>query len=168
MLALTVALAAGSLAGCARAVQLEPGPYAPDPRCGEILLALRGDRFGLREVPVTAQSTMAWGTSEAAIVLRCGVEPPGPTTDRCIGVQSGDGTQVDWINPEADSPLIPSHADREFGNWTFITYGRVPAVEIMVPARLQLEPADVLQGVARAVSRAPADRHCVGATEITG
>lgn len=163
--ALLLALTLG-LGGCASSVLVQPGPYAPDPLCGEILLALRGDRFGFPERPVTAQATMAWGTDEAAIVVRCGVEPPGPTTDRCVGVISSDGTQIDWINPEVDSPLIPSHADLTVGSWTFITYGRIPAVEVTVPAALQLEPADVLQGLALAVQRSPAERECTALTDV--
>lgn len=164
--ALTAAAAALSLSACAPAVLLRAAPYAADPICGQILLALRGDRFSFPERPVTAQSTMAWGTEDAAIVLRCGVEPPAPTTDRCLGVTSSDGTEIDWINPENDSELIPSHADLEIGSWTFITYGRAPAVEIVVPAALQIEPADVLQGVSLAVSQAPAFSECVSLTEV--
>nr|NLD39745.1 DUF3515 family protein [Actinomycetales bacterium] len=160
------AVLAGGLAGCSRPVLLDPGPAAPDPLCGDILLALRGQRFGFPEMGTTAQATMAWGDGTSAITLRCGVEPPPPTTDRCITVTGSDGTAIDWINPEPDSPLIPEHADSETGSWTFITYGRVPAVEIVVPAALQLEPADVLPGVATAVQRAPAGRECVGATDV--
>ncbi|HHW83980.1 MAG TPA: DUF3515 family protein [Actinomycetales bacterium] len=157
---------AATLTGCAQTVLLEPGPFAPDPICGDILLQLRGDKFGFQEMKTNAQATMAWGDGSNAIVVRCGVEPPPPTTDRCIGVTSSDGTQIDWINPEAGSDLVPRHADRDVGSWTFITYGREPAVELVVPSALQLEPADVLQGVALAVQRAPAYTQCVGATDV--
>ncbi|MDO5495090.1 MAG: DUF3515 family protein [bacterium] len=165
-LAAAALVSLAALGGCAGSVLLEPGPFAPDPVCGEILLQLRGDRFGLSEVSTDAQATMAWGDERNAVVVRCGVEPPPPTTDRCIEVTGSDGGRIDWINPEGDSPLIPRHADTEFGSWTFLTYGRTPAVEVVVPSALQLEPADVLQVVAPAVQRAPVERECVGATDV--
>ncbi len=50
------------------------------------------------------------------MLLRCGVEPLGPTTDRCVSV---DG--VDWVIDESDAP-----------NYLFTTYGRTPAVEVLI------------------------------------
>lgn len=110
---------------------------------------------------------MAWGEVGAAVTLRCGVEPPPPTDDRCIGVVGGDGVQVDWINPEADSALQPETAEVEGGAWAFITYGRVPAIEVVVPASAGLEPASVLTAIGIAVSQAPADAACQNFTDQT-
>ena len=164
---LAATLGALSLAGCSGSVMLPVGDYAPDPTCGRILQALPGELLGLPEVRTTAQSTIAWGGPDAAVTLRCGVEPPPPTDDRCVGVVGGDGVQIDWINPEADSDLQPETANVEGGAWAFITYGRVPAVEVVVPATVALEPAAVLTALGSAVAQAPADRHCQTFTDQT-
>ncbi len=161
------ASAALALAGCAGSVHLGPGPYAPDPGCGRVIQALPSRISELSEVSTTAQSTVAWGTAGAAVTLRCGVEPPPPTDDRCIGVMGGDGVQIDWINPEAGSDLEPETARVEGGAWAFITYGRTPAIEVVVPATVAMEPADVLVAIGSAVNLAPADRACVSFTDVT-
>lgn len=153
-----------ALAGCARSVNVDAGEFAPDPICGQVILALPNQLAGLEQVPATAQSAVAWGSGE--IVVRCGVSPPPPSEDRCISVTSSAGVTVDWINPEAGSALIPPHARAESGSWTFITYGRVPAVELVVRAESGVEDQpDVLNAISLAVSHAPAERFCVGATE---
>jgi len=154
------------LAGCSPAVQLLPAPFAPDPLCATVIQGLPRDLAGFVQVSTTAQATVAWG-AEHPITLRCGVEPPPPTTDRCLTVESG-GAAVDWINPEADSPLIPSHADVVNGSWTFITYGRSPAIEVVVPAAAAVDqPTAVLVELAAAVRRTPAARFCVASTDVT-
>lgn len=154
------------LGGCTNAVHLQPGPRAPDPVCAAVIQALPGELAGLLQGSTTAQATVAWGT-DAAITLRCGVEEPPPTVDRCITVESG-GSSVDWINPEAGSPLIPAHADTEIGSWTFLTYGRSPAIEVVVPAEaVSDQPDAVLVDLASAVQRSPASRFCTSATDIT-
>jgi hypothetical protein len=56
----------------------------------------------------------AWG--DPAIVARCGVVAPGPTTDECLTVNG-----VDWVA----TPL--SDGTR------FVTYGRDPAIEVLIP-----------------------------------
>ena len=91
----------------------------------------------------------------------------GCTDDRCIGVMGGDGVQVDWINPEPESDLQPETAQQEGGAWAFITYGRVPAVELVVPASVALEPAALLTAIGPAVAQAPAERHCLTFTDQT-
>ncbi len=165
----TAALAAGALTltACSGSVLLPVGPYAPDPACGRIIQALPGELAGLPELRTTAQATIAWGEPGAAVTLRCGVEPPPPTDDRCIGVMGGDGVQVDWINPEPESDLQPETAQQEGGAWAFITYGRVPAVELVVPASVALEPAALLTAIGPAVAQAPAERHCLTFTDQT-
>jgi hypothetical protein len=78
---------------------------------------------GLPKRDTTAQATTAWGDPEAPIVLRCGVEPPGPTTEHCQTVETPGGPSIDWVTVE-----------NEDGSWTLTTYGRTPAVELHVPA----------------------------------
>ncbi|HEY9593736.1 MAG TPA: DUF3515 family protein, partial [Spirochaetia bacterium] len=119
---LAIAVAARLVGGCASAVPVDPATHATDPDCASLILATP-DRLGdgLDRRRTTAQATTAWG--DPAIVLRCGIEPPGPTTDRCETVTTPDGPSVDWLVVQDDQDA-----------WTFTTYGRVPAVEVLVPA----------------------------------
>lgn len=110
------------LTACATTVPVTVAPYATDPVCASVVLALPaslGD--GLEQLDTDAQATSAWGEPRSAVVLRCGVEPLGPTTDRCQSVSTPRGPTIDWVVVEDD------------GDWTFTTYGRVPAVEVVVP-----------------------------------
>lgn len=109
-------------AGCAPTVPVHVAPYATDPVCASIVLASPPSLAdGLDRVATDAQATTAWGEPGAAVVLRCGVEPLGPTTDRCQSVETPNGPTIDWVVVEDD------------GDWTFTTYGRVPALELRVP-----------------------------------
>jgi hypothetical protein len=75
------------------------------------------------------------------VVWRCGVTPPGPTTDECIEV---DG--VDWVrHPLADGS-------------SFTTYGRDPAVQVLVPDAYAPEPL-VLPPFSKVVAALPQGEH---------
>lgn len=115
------------LAGCVAAVPSTPAEHATDPRCASLILATPGHLAdGLDRRQTTAQATTAWG--DPAVVLRCGLEPPGPTTDRCETVSTPGGPSVDWL-------VLPGEGQGAAGaDWTFVTYGRVPTVEVVVPA----------------------------------
>ena len=82
---------------------------------------------GCPQRDTTAQATTAWGDPDGAVVLRCGVEPLGPTTEHCQTVETPGGASVDWVVVEGDD------------GWTFTTYGREPAVELHVPAEVAAE-----------------------------
>lgn len=145
-LALVLALV---LAGCTAAVSVAPGPGAADPVCAEVLAAVPDDLGGLEPRETTAQAAAAWG--EPAVVLRCGVEPLGPTTERCLTVETPDGVAVDWVAVPGD------------GATTYTTYGREPALELVVPAADGVPlPATLLGEVAPAVALAASTRACVG------
>ena len=179
-----VALGVGLTAGCSSAVPVSPATHATDPDCAALILATPdslGDGLGRRNT--TAQATTAWG--DPAIVLRCGVEPPGPTTERCETVSSADGPSIDWLVVQDDgtggdqgdptaNPARPPSTDP--GNtpttiptgtgtpdegatpatatdWTFTTYGRVPAVEVHVPAAVAAERSTTfLDGLGPAIA----------------
>lgn len=132
----------GLLAGCASAVPVEAATHATDPDCASLILATPdslGD--GLDRRRTTAQATTAWG--DPAIVLRCGIEPPGPTTTSCQTVTAPDGTSVDWLVVQDDAT----------DDWTFTTYGRVPAVEVHVPAAVASERSTTfLDGLGAAIT----------------
>ena len=116
------------LAGCTSAVSVKAAPHAQEPACASIVLALPDVLGDLERMDTTSQASAAWGSPTAAVVLRCGVEPLGPTTDRCVTVETPGGPSVDWVTV-AGEPDADGAAD-----WTFTTYGREPAVEVVVPA----------------------------------
>jgi hypothetical protein len=77
------------------------------------------------------------------------VEPLGPTTQRCETVTTANGPSVDWVvvQDDAGAPAATATAATQPGgapspgatpeaatDWTFTTYGRIPAVEVHVPA----------------------------------
>jgi hypothetical protein len=139
------------LAGCAPApVTVAPAPSASDPVCAEVLLRAPGELAGSARRTTTSQASRAWG--DPPIVLRCGVEPPGPSPERCVGIDPGPGLAVDWLALEAEA------------TWTFVTYGRLPAVEVVVPkAALPggTQPTAPLVDLAPAVAVTAAERRCL-------
>jgi len=122
-----LALGPAALAGCSSAVVVEAAPHAADPLCASVVLALPQDLDGLPRLRTTSQVTVAWGDPSDPVVLRCGVEPPGPTTDQCV-TAADEASSVDWL--AVSGPADESGA----ADWTFTTYGRSPAVEVTVPA----------------------------------
>lgn len=159
-----VGLTAVLLSGCAAPAYLDAAPDAADPVCGEVLQALPDEVGDAERRSVSSQATAAWG--EPALMLRCGIEPPGPTTDRCITVTGGAG-DVDWISVESDDPDFPEEAQRESGSWVFRTYGRVPAIEVLVPVeRAGDQPTAPLVDLSAAIEVVEPQRHCVGVTDV--
>jgi len=142
---LATALAAAAtlaLAGCAPAVALEPAADANNPRCAEVTVRLPDVVAELPERGTDAQATGAWG-DPATVLLHCGVAIPGPTTQQC---QSVNG--VDWIIDDADAP-----------NYRFTTFGRTPAVEIVLDGDA-VASSTVLADLAPAVSVLPVTGKC--------
>lgn len=173
------ALVVAAAAGCSSAVPVDPATYATDPSCAALILATPDSLgTGLGRRPTTAQATTAWG--DPAIVLRCGVTPPGPTTVRCETVSSANGPSIDWLVVQDDSGATgatsgaPSPPGGATGtpsgttgapsgatgatadaatDWTFTTYGRVPAVEVHVPAAVAAERSTTfLDGLGSAIA----------------
>jgi hypothetical protein len=114
--ALVPLLAAGLLTGCTSKVPLEPAPDATEAACADVVVHLPEEVAGQRSRETDAQGTAAWGSPDSTVLLRCGVDVPGPTTERCIGVSG-----VDWVIDDSRQPLM-----------TYTTYGRSPAVEVFV------------------------------------
>jgi hypothetical protein len=124
-------------------VAFDAAPDATDPDCAAVVVRLPDTVAGLAERETNAQATGAWG-QPASVLLRCGVEPPGPTTDRCVSV---DG--VDWIIDESDAP-----------NYLFTTYGRTPAVEVLVDNDV-VSGTTAIADLSAVVSAIPAEGGCV-------
>ncbi|MFN8077052.1 MAG: DUF3515 family protein [Kineosporiaceae bacterium] len=137
--ALAPALALLLVTGCSEGeAGLAAGPRRDDPACTRLSAALPPTVLGGSRVGDDDRGDARWGSP--AVVLGCGHTPPGPSTRACLGV---DG--VDWLvdDPEAD-PI------------RFTSYGRDPAVVVLVPARYGRERAsEALADLAGAVAGLP-------------
>lgn len=130
-------LALATLSGCAAPVEVAPAPGSTTAACAAVASAwpttvADADRVDTR--PQDA-SVAAWG--DPAIIARCGVPPLGPTTSECLRVDD-----VDWVA----EPL-------EDGT-RFTTYGREPAIEVLVPSHYAPEPL-LLPPLGEAARRSP-------------
>ncbi len=147
---MTLALTA-LVGACTPTIGVPVAADAADPLCARVVLSLPdelGDAPGLAKLRTNSQATVAWGEPGAAVTLRCGVEPPGPNTS-CQAVESGSGT-VDWI-------VLTDEA----GTWTFVTYGRDPAVEVQVPpAVAENRSTSFVADINEAVLAVPQERAC--------
>lgn len=133
---------------------LEPTPEASDPVCARTLISMPDELGGAEKRNTTTQASRAWG--DPPITVRCGVEPPGPTTDRCVTAINASGESVDWVMREIGDPEV------EENTWHFTTYGRAPAIEVIVPVEYAGTDATEILGVlGESVSRIPATRECV-------
>ncbi|WP_411283207.1 DUF3515 family protein [Lapillicoccus sp.] len=133
------------LAGCSRSVEVTVPQLASDASCTAASGAWPTTVSGLSPVDVSPQSpaVRAWG--DPAIVARCGVATPGPTTDSCLSVNG-----IDWVLTELTDGS------------KFVTYGRVPAIEVLVPRRYAPEGA-LLPVFTEAATRLPTTgNHCTG------
>lgn len=157
------------LAGCAQSVGVAVAPDAVNPDCARVVLALPetlGD--GLEQQRTTSQATSAWGSPSDPVTLRCGVEVPGPTTEQCVTMETAAGASIDWL-VRADAEPADGAQDTDSlatdpgsSDWTFVTYGRDPAVEVHVPAAVVAERStSFLDALSTAVSQVEATRSCV-------
>jgi hypothetical protein len=145
-----VLLAAVPLLGaCSPTISVDAAPDAADPACAAVMLALPDVLAGdLAKAQTTAQATAAWGEAGAAVTLRCGVTPPGPSPD-CQQVEAPGGT-IDWIVQAGDD-----------GTWRFTTYGREPAVEVLVPPTVTAgHSTSFIADLAQAVGQVEATKTC--------
>ena len=146
------------LVGCTPAVVLDAAKDAANPACAPTMVRLPDTVGELAARETDAQSTAAWG-QPAFVLLRCGVPSPAPTaTLPCITV---DG--IDWLRDDSNDP-----------NFVFTTYGRAPAVEVIIDSDGDpgvtndgVSGFDVLSELAASVSEIPADRACVS-PEVAG
>lgn len=135
-------LTAIALSGCSATVVLDPADDANNPKCAEVSVRLPdaiGD-FGKRST--NAQATGAWG-NPTAIVLRCGL--PAVTVSTLTCVTSSD---IDWLVDPSKAP-----------SYRFITFGRSPAVEVIVDSE-KVSGATALDAVAAAVSQIQPTKTC--------
>lgn len=145
-------LAAGAIAmalsGCTTDVPMEPAADANNPACADVIVRLPSSVDGNDRRYTNAQSTGAWG-DPASVLLYCGIEPSGPTTDSCVTVKG-----VDWIIDDSRDPLF-----------RFEAYGRSPGVEVVVDAEKGVSGTNVIMELSGSVSKLPQVRKCTSVTD---
>lgn len=146
-IALTALTLTVSLSGCAGTVPMEPAKGANDPACADVIVRLPSTVAGLDKRSTNAQATGAWGTP-AAVQLRCGIEPSGPTTDTCVSVNG-----VDWIIDSTKAPL-----------YRFEAYGRTPGLEVFVDSD-RVSGTTAVTDLSAVAKVLPQTRHCVGVAD---
>lgn len=145
-----------ALVGCAPTVALPVAEDAANPLCARVIVALPGTVAGLEARETDAQGTGAWG-SPAGVILRCGVAAPDPTSSECLPVGG-----VDWIRDDSKDP-----------DFTFTTYGRTPAVEVLIDSDGDPEVDDdgvsgleALTDLASAIALIPQDGKCISLADV--
>ena len=138
------------LVACSPAVPMTPAQDATNPLCADVIVRLRTvPAIDSHERRTTdAQATAAWG-SPAAILLRCGIPVPGPTTLQCATVKG-----IDWLRDDSGAP-----------NYVFTTYGRDPAVEVIVNGE-EASGTEALIALSNAVGSIPATRACTNPDDV--
>lgn len=137
------------LQGCAPTVRLEAAPLANTVECANMMVRLPDQLAELPRRDVDAQSTAAWG-DPVAIIVRCGLEKPGPSTLPCVTV---DG--VDWLIDESNRP-----------DYVFRTFGLDPSTEVIIDSQVVsgTQVLDELSGPVASQSEPVAA--CVDATDV--
>lgn len=144
-----VALGFITLQGCAPTVRLEAAPEANAVECANMMVRLPDDLAGLERRSVNAQSTAAWG-DPTAVIVRCGLPKPPPSTLPCASV---DG--VDWLIDDSDRP-----------RYVFRTYGLDPSTEVIVDSEV-VSGTEVLDELSGAVASQSAPvAKCLDVTDV--
>lgn len=143
-------LAALALTSCASPVQVDAAPDAANAKCAPTMIALpeKINEEQLRET--TSQATAAWG-DPSSIIVRCGVNPPPPTTDPCASVNG-----VDWLINQIEGT----------NNWRATTYGREPALEVVFNLD-KVSSSTVLVDLAQPVAQLPQVAKCLNVQDTT-
>jgi len=142
------------LTGCLPIVSLPAADGANDPGCAEVSVRLPDSIDALPRRETDAQATGAWG-DPVAVILRCGVDVPGPSTLPCIEIP---GTGVFWLRDDSEAP-----------HYLFTSYGRDPAVAVEIDSDL-IAPGIALDELSSAVVFAPGNgRECLDLEDtVTG
>jgi hypothetical protein len=137
------------LGGCAPIVALKPAANANDPDCAAVIVRLPDTVSGLAIRQTDAQSTAAWGEPDQ-VLLFCGVEVPTASELPCVD------KGVFWLRDDSDDAV-----------WTFTSFGRDPAVRLIVDRDPAISPGLVLEDLENAVSFTPANGLTCTDTEET-
>lgn len=126
---------------------MTPAPNSNDPACADVMVMLPASVDGEQRRWTDAQATAAWG-DPLAVLLTCGIEPPGPSALPCQEVGG-----VDWLVDDSRAP-----------QFRFTTYGREPALEVYLEYGSPDEQGTVsgrttLESLGPAVNRLPETGH---------
>ncbi len=140
--------------GCAAIVSLPAADDANNPGCAAVSVRLPDVIDTLPQRETDAQATGAWG-DPVAVILRCGVEVPGPSTLPCIEIP---GSGVFWLRDDSEAP-----------HYLFTSYGRDPAIAVEVDSDV-ISPGIALDELSDAVSFLPTNgRECLDLEDtVTG
>ncbi|SDO70161.1 Protein of unknown function [Pedococcus dokdonensis] len=121
---LVLGVAGGLLSGCSSLVEVSPPQHAVECEPATARWPAKVSGQASRGVDVNggvASDAHAWG--DPAIIATCGWPALGPTDKECLDV---DG--VDWVVEQLSDGA------------RFTTYGREPAIEVLVPHAYAPEP----------------------------
>ena len=123
LVCLRMVLLVGVLAACSSSLEVATPAEAGSAACRSAAVHWPKTVGGqsLRLTSSSSEAVRAW--CDPAIIARCGLAPIGPTTDQCLEVSG-----VDWVAHQLSDGV------------RFTTYGRSPAIEILVPSAYQPEP----------------------------
>jgi hypothetical protein len=143
-----VMLLAG-LSGCSTTVHMEPAEAANDPACADVSVLVPDSVAGYDRVWTDAQATAAWG--EPSVALRCGVAVPAPSDLVCQTIGG-----VDWI-------VLAQEDERQ----RLVTYGRDPAVEVIIKRGLDIDFATVVDTISSSIQAGlqPSTARCTDRVE---
>lgn len=150
--AITGVLAITTLAGCSQTIHLDPAPDADNPACADVTVRLPQAIAGLDRIWTDAQATGAWGDGESSVILACGVEVPGPTSElKCITLEG-----VDWLVDPAQAPRM-----------RMTTYGRDPAVQVFVDtSKVSGDAVLANRAIVSSIQLIPATGRCIAPDEL--
>lgn len=138
-----LALVLLAITGCSNNVTLDPAEMANDPSCADVTVRLPDEIAGVTRRWTDAQATGAWG-SPVAVILTCGLKPSGPSDRPCVTFGG-----VDW--------LVADQANKV---QEFLSFGRTPAVEVVVARDAGIDFAAALEALGPAVASLPKDGEC--------
>ncbi|MFR9798118.1 DUF3515 family protein [Streptomyces sp. MS06] len=121
-------------------------PHAADPRCAKVVDRAPGSVRSASRDWTIGRGVVSWGGGR--LVLRCGVNEPGPTGNLCLSADD-----VDWVLDEKTL--------QEKGVSVLRTYGRSPAVEVDYSGPRE-NVGGILASLADSVDWIPQHSKCLG------
>lgn len=125
---------------------VEPGPFADDPQCADVLSRMPDSVLDRERDDVRGTGTAAWGDGE--VVLRCGVHPLPANANLCVTANG-----VDWVLDEKRA--------KSDGVKILTTYGQNPAVQVTLAPGIDVG-GDALVTLNPAVKTIPQKSRCIG------
>jgi len=148
--ALAVAASLALLVGCAPTVSTAPAAdFANDPACADAIVRMPDAIVDYPKRQTDAQATVAWGQPTVA-VLYCGVPVPLVSDLDCIEYNG-----IFWLRQVVDA------------GYAFTTYGRDPAIRVVVDDEIVGGPGVALDRISYAVGFLPENGRVCLSTDDT-